>query len=74
MECARLSFDIVRIVRDSSVAWLPQNDTEVKMVGVVGFEPTASWSQTMRAKPLRHTPMRGIYQIGEERSRNVHRE
>ena len=44
------------------------------MVGVVGFEPTASWSQTMRAKPLRHTPMRGIYQIGEERSRNVHRE
>ena len=44
------------------------------MVGVVGFEPTASWSQTMRAKPLRHTPMRGIYQMEKERSRNMRRE
>ena len=25
-------------------------------VGAVGFEPTTSWSQTMRAKPLRHAP------------------
>lgn len=28
-----------------------------KMVGVKGFEPSASWSQTTRATKLRHTPM-----------------
>ena len=28
------------------------------MVGVGGFEPPTSWSQTMRANPLRHTPIR----------------
>jgi hypothetical protein len=27
------------------------------MVGVSGFEPPTSWSQTMRANPLRHTPI-----------------
>lgn len=26
------------------------------MVGVEGFEPAASWSQTMRATKLRQTP------------------
>lgn len=28
-----------------------------KMVGVKGFEPSASWSQTTRATKLRHTPL-----------------
>ena len=27
------------------------------MVGVVGLEPTASWSRTMRDTKLRHTPI-----------------
>ncbi len=27
------------------------------MVGVPGLEPGTSWSQTMRASQLRHTPM-----------------
>jgi hypothetical protein len=30
---------------------------DVKLVGVGGFEPPTSWSQTMRANPLRHTPI-----------------
>ncbi len=28
------------------------------MVGVPGLEPGTSWSQTMRASQLRHTPQR----------------
>ena len=28
------------------------------MVGVEGFEPAASWSQTMRATKLRQTPIK----------------
>jgi hypothetical protein len=31
------------------------------MVGAVGFEPTTSWSQTMRAQPLRHAPFSQLY-------------
>ncbi len=31
------------------------------MVGAVGFEPTTSWSQTMRAQPLRHAPSSELY-------------
>ena len=29
------------------------------MVGETGFEPAASWSQTMRATNLRHSPTPG---------------
>ncbi len=29
----------------------------LQMVGVIGFEPTTSWSQTRRASQLRYTPM-----------------
>gem|GEM_PF-5946229 len=34
---------------------LPQKG---KVVGVPGLEPGTSWSQTMRASQLRHTPQR----------------
>ena len=30
------------------------------MVGVPGLEPGTSWSQTMRASQLRHTPRSGL--------------
>ena len=33
-----------------------QEDGLGQMVGVAGFEPTASWSRTMRATNLRYTP------------------
>ena len=37
-------------------------------LGAVGFEPTTSWSQTMRAQPLRHAPERRIIEQGDELS------
>ena len=30
------------------------------MVGVAGFEPTASWTRTKRATKLRYTPLEKI--------------
>ncbi len=38
------------------------------IIGAVGFEPTASWSQTMRAKPLRHAPDNMIILINKQMS------
>ncbi len=37
-------------------------------VGAVGFEPTASWSQTKRAAGLRYAPLDIVYSKGSERS------
>ena len=34
-----------------------QQKTVVLMVGVAGFEPTASWTRTKRDTKLRHTPI-----------------
>ena len=33
------------------------------MVGVAGFEPTASWTRTKRATKLRYTPLEKYFQI-----------
>ena len=35
----------------------------MKMVGVIGFEPTTLWSQTRCATKLRHTPKISIITI-----------
>ena len=35
----------------------PTRFSFVILVGVKGFEPSASWSQTRRASQLRHTPL-----------------
>ena len=32
----------------------------LKMVGVAGFEPTTSWSQTTRSTKLSYTPLVGL--------------
>ncbi len=37
------------------------------MVGVAGFEPTASWTRTKRDTKLRHTPKLLIYYSCERR-------
>ena len=32
-----------------------------KLVGVAGFEPTASWTRTKRATKLRYTPSENLF-------------
>ncbi|MDT5033419.1 MAG: hypothetical protein QOC94_3590, partial [Actinoplanes sp.] len=41
-----------------SLKWKTGPDLLFLVVGVAGFEPTASSSRTKRATKLRHTPMR----------------
>ena len=47
----------------------PASRKRVAVVGVIGFEPTTSWSQTRRATGLRYTPIwryanRELYALG----------
>lgn len=40
--------------------WLQYWHIRQKLVGALGLEPRASWSQTMRASQLRHAPIIGF--------------
>src|SRR5260370_39951068 len=48
-----------------AISWrIAKKLTSSILVGVAGFEPATSWSQTMRADRLRYTPYRAACSIG----------